>query len=246
MDFIEINTAQNVKIKFDLASIGDRLAAYLIDIGVLVLYSMVMGTFLVVTQNFLDVFAPWMRLALVSLPILLYPLILEIIFNGQTIGKMAKGIRVVMEDGSQPTLGAYLLRWVMIPLDITLSLGSIGIMSMAASGTGQRLGDLAAGTTVIKAGQLKYRLNLPTLEEDYQPTFREVAQLSDRQVALLKQTIERYRASKNPKPVRFLADRLKAYLKLETELPALQLLYTLLKDYQHLTHGDALTRPKAS
>ena len=70
----------------------------------------------------------------------------EWLLNGRSVGKIALGIRVVMIDGSQPGIGAYLLRWV---LRIVESVGFLGgvvpIITVAANGRGQPASGSANG-----------------------------------------------------------------------------------------------------
>ena len=58
--------------------------------------------------------------------------------------------RQVLLDGSPPTLGAYLLRWLLILVDTEILTPLVAIITIAANGKGQRIGDIAAGTTVVK------------------------------------------------------------------------------------------------
>jgi uncharacterized RDD family membrane protein YckC len=59
-------------------------------------------------------------------------------------------IKVVKIDGSQPGIGSYFLRWLIKPVDVFFTYGSVGIITMLINGKGQRLGDLAANTNCYK------------------------------------------------------------------------------------------------
>ncbi len=78
---ISITTAQNIVIDFKLATIGQRFLAFAIDMIILATAS----TFLSI---FLSIIHPNL-LMLSGLLFLLYTLIMELIFSGQTLGKMA-------------------------------------------------------------------------------------------------------------------------------------------------------------
>lgn len=58
-------------------------------------------------------------------------------------------IRVVKVDGSTPSIGSYLLRWLLFPIDGPITSG-LGLLVVLLNKNNQRLGDLAAGTMVIK------------------------------------------------------------------------------------------------
>ncbi|MEZ4901009.1 MAG: RDD family protein [Spirosomataceae bacterium] len=115
----------------------------------------------------------------VVLPILLHPISTEYFLNGQTLGKRAMNIRVVLLDGNQPSLGAYILRWLLILIDTEILTPLVAILTISVGGKGQRIGDVAAGTTVIKTtkrvslSQVTYQ----ALPDDYQITYSEVNQL---------------------------------------------------------------------
>src|SRR5690606_34920667 len=90
------------------------------------------------------------------LPVIFYHLLCEVFMDGQTFGKKAIDIKVVKLDGSQPSVGSYFLRWLLQIVDLPF-FGAIGIITILVNGKGQRVGDLAAGTTVIS---LKHRTGI--------------------------------------------------------------------------------------
>ena len=74
-------------------------------------------------------------------------------------------IRVVKVDGSTPSIGSYLLRWLLFPIDGPITSG-LGLLVVLLNKNNQRLGDLAAGTMVIK--EKNYRKIHVSLDEfDY-------------------------------------------------------------------------------
>ena len=89
---------------------------------------------------------------LIYLPVFFYNLAFEILMNGQTLGKRALNIKVVRLDGTSPTIANYIFRFILWPIDVFLS-GSIAITLISLTKNGQRLGDLAGGTTVVKLTQ---------------------------------------------------------------------------------------------
>lgn len=80
-------------------------------------------------------------------------------------GKNLMNIRVVKADGSTPGISSYLLRWLLFPIDSLLT-GGFGLLVVLLTKNSQRMGDLAAGTMVIK--ETNYRKIHVSLDEfDY-------------------------------------------------------------------------------
>jgi uncharacterized RDD family membrane protein YckC len=73
--------------------------------------------------------------------------------NGVTVGMEVLGLRVVTLDGGHPTLKAYLIRHLLWVVDSQFW-GIVGIVLVLATQRGQRLGDLVAGTVVIRQRSL--------------------------------------------------------------------------------------------
>ena len=88
-------------------------------------------------------------LLFVVLPVLIYQPVCEVVSGGQTLGKFLLNTRVVRVDGSSPSVGDFLLRWLLFSVDI-LFFGAVAAFSMLVTARRQRLGDLAAGTMVIR------------------------------------------------------------------------------------------------
>ena len=108
-------------------------------------------------------------------------------------------IKVIKLDGSSPGLGAYLMRWILRLIDMNLFGGGIAVLCIAITTRDQRLGDLAAGTTVVK---VKGQETTPVfaVEDDYQPTYPEVIQLTDADIDTIQRVIKAHRDSGNSRP----------------------------------------------
>lgn len=232
MEKVSINTSQNVQISYSLAGLGDRIFAYFID--VVIMFSVTMVLFIVLAYTEALDASPFLGL-LAILPAFFYHLIFELTMNGQSIGKKALNIKVVKLNGAHATLGGYLLRWIFWPLD-TFFYGGIAIMCIIIGGKGQRLGDITAGTTVIKlkkSGFLKDH-TLNDLDVNYTPVFLDADQLSPEYIALIKLAIKAKLEMLDSKPVETIAAKTKNKLSISTNLPDLKFLHTILKDYHHL------------
>jgi len=221
-------------LEYEPASIGERILATLIDYVIFIAWAMLLllvmaGIGRTATADNM-VFGAVM--VLILLPITFYDLICEVFFNGQSLGKMAMKIRVVMLDGSPPTLGAYLIRWLLRIVDTRLLSGLVAVVAIAANGRGQRVGDLAAGTTVVKlAAPLTLdEVVYETLPENYSLTFPEAGQLSDRDIQVIRQVLHRG----NEEVVRRTADKVKEVTQTQTMLPARRYLEIMVADYQFI------------
>ena len=236
MEKVSINTTQNVKISYALAGLGDRIFAYLIDIVIMISITIV----LVIILSYTGIIkAQPFTVILALLPAFLYHLVLEIAQDGQSIGKKALDIKVVKLNGSQATFAGYLLRWLLWPID-TFFYGAIAILCITIGGKGQRLGDIAAGTTVIKlrkSGFLK-KHTLSDLDEDYKPIFLNATELSPEYVDLIKKAIDAKLNLLDDKPVAAMASKTRNKLKIQSDLPDLKLLHIVLKDYHYLMLAD--------
>lgn len=233
MQSVNIRTTQNVAIDYPTAGLGDRIGAYLIDLLIVGAYVIVIA--LITTRLVID--SIWIFM-LFYLPAFFYHLICEIAFNGQSLGKKQLNIKVVRLDGTPATIGGYILRWILRPLDIGIFSGAIAVISIALTENGQRLGDLAAGTTVVKMGgtmNVTSHQLIKNLDTDYQPVFHDAQYLSNEEVDIIKQALEvnKHRADMNPAIA--VSKKVKEHLKLESDMPTIKFLYTLLKDYNHFT-----------
>ncbi|HSJ12595.1 MAG TPA: RDD family protein, partial [Gillisia sp.] len=144
MDNYQIETAQNIGIKQNVAGIGDRILAFIIDALILIGYA-ILASFGIAGLG-LDGGQLWVYYLIIGLPVFLYHLIWEIFNNGKSPGKAALNIKVARLDGSRPGFGQYIIRWLLRLIDISISSGGVAIVTILLNGKGQRLGDLAAGT----------------------------------------------------------------------------------------------------
>jgi len=184
MQTISVQTTQNVAIQYQVANLGDRIIAYILDRIIIISY-VVLVFFLLDRMN---ANSEWAYVALAVVPYAFYHLLFEIFMNGQSPGKLIMNIKVVRLDGSEPTVGNYLMRWMLSLVDFYLVTGAVAIVVIASNGKGQRVGDIAAGTTVVKLTRVgNANATFLVTEDDYDPKFPEVVQLSDRDIERAKQ-----------------------------------------------------------
>lgn len=228
---VAIRTSQNVLLEYEPASIGDRILATLID------YVVFLGWFMLTlgipaAVNFPT--GPYYVTLVVFLPIAFYDLLCEWLLNGRSVGKLAMETRVVMLDGSQPGLGAYLLRWLLRIVESVVFFGGVvPVVTVAANGKGQRLGDIAAGTTVVKAKtavSLGDVLARP-LPDTYSIRFPDVRLLSDHDIRVVRDVLRRG----DGRVLTRTADRIKEVTGIQSTLESRAFLETVVDDYQFIT-----------
>jgi uncharacterized RDD family membrane protein YckC len=234
---IQVETTQNVLLEFDLAGVGDRMIASIIDLFIALFYVGI--GYLLASQVFGHEFF-WNDSISISLhiifwgPYFFYHWYMEFFLSGQTPGKRIMNIKVMKMDGAAPSFGDYFLRWMMRFLD---NIFFIGIIAMAVSKGEQRIGDMAADTTVIR---MKKRANLEDTvlklisNRAYQPVFTNVLKFSDKDINLIKETVDHAKRTGNMERVVKLAQKVK---ELHPDIPhmaPLKTLEVLLYDYNYV------------
>lgn len=249
MSQIAINTSQNVNINFNVASVGDRMIAFMIDLlikvayGIAVFYIFFNLLDLGYLLNGLDQWSVMAVYIMLLFPTAVYPLVLESLMEGQTPGKKVMKIRVVKIDGYQAGLGDYMIRWVFRIIDTSFA-GVIGLVSMVISKNSQRLGDIAAGTAVIslKNSVTISHTILENIKEDYVPTFPQVIALSDNDMRIIKDNYVKAVKADDRQIISKLSDKIKSILKLEidpTKMTERQFIGVVIKDYNYYTGKDS-------
>jgi uncharacterized RDD family membrane protein YckC len=250
MSTIRVHTAQNVTLEYEVASLGDRILAALLDYFVLIAWFAVCGGLLawaasgnksssaLADDDPAKIFAVILLVVLFAVPYVFYHLISEVFFNGQSIGKKACNIKVMRLDGTAPRLSDYLLRWLLRLIDTGFFGGLVAVITIAANGRGQRLGDIAAGTTVLKMRPVNpYASPAPvgfTPLAGYQVVFPQAALLADHDVALVRQLEQQASARGNYELLNEVANKVKAITGIQTDLQDGPFLQTVLRDHAYL------------
>lgn len=235
MDNFQIETAQNVSITQNVAGVGERILAFLIDGLIMVAYIIIALTLMGGLNT--GAGAEWLFMSVILLPLLLYFLLWESLWNGRSPGKAALDLRVVKLDGSKPAFSNYLVRWLLRFVDITLTSGSVAVVTILMTGKGQRLGDLAAGTTVIseKARIGLDRTVLVNVPEDYRPQYPQVTLLTDKDVQEIKEIYRDSLQTSNYRVIGSLSKKVSQILQITPEEKPVQFIKTVLKDYSYYT-----------
>lgn len=150
-DRVTISTPEGVSLEMVLAGLGSRFAAGLLD--VVIELSALYALFLVFA-SFDSAAAAAILYVLVFLVLFGYDVFFETVNQGRTPGKMAAGVRVVRIGGAPIGFLASAVRNLLRIVDgfsiVTFVLAPVGMITIVASRRNQRLGDLAAGTVVMR------------------------------------------------------------------------------------------------
>ena len=143
-------TPENVRFHYQLAGPGTRLVAWILDI-------LLVGLLLVVTslvhQLVQQVFGSYANAVLGVLVFTLmsgYWILFEFFAGGVTPGKRVMRLRVIGDRGLQLTLGQVVLRNLIRFVDLLPGPGGVGALCMALHPQHKRVGDIVAGTLVIR------------------------------------------------------------------------------------------------
>ena len=162
-DQLNIETPEQVELRFPIAGIGSRFLAILTDsiIQVATLFFLFLGLALIASAApkipgaaaaLSDTGAKWLVAGVVLFHFLLYwgyYSLFEAFWNGQTPGKRLFKIRVIKDSGRQITLFEALARNLLRVIDMMPSFYLVGVITMLCNKEQKRLGDLVAGTIVV-------------------------------------------------------------------------------------------------
>ena len=241
---IEIRTTQNVTIEYELAGLRERALAWMLDTAIIVFgYYLMIILIMLVFGGMADWWGVFFGV-MVFLAYFLYHILFEILKRGQSPGKMALGIKVVRLDGKDPEWSDVTLRALLQLVDSIFCLGIVGGLLIKTTAKAQRLGDMAANTTLIKlqsayqAFRLADILSISSLQ-NYQPVYPEVRNLSERDMIFVKTALNRlstYPNQAHEELIEDLVTRLMVLLGMEQRpFNRVEFLKTLLKDYIVLT-----------
>jgi len=146
----DLITPEAVVVRLPLAGIGSRLIAALLDMAI----QTAAVTILFISSMAAARSHPTVVFVLVPIYLFLImlgsPIAMETFLRGKTVGKMAMGLRVVRDDGSPITFRAAAVRGVLRVLEANPVTYPVGVMAILLSRKAKRLGDMAAGTIVVR------------------------------------------------------------------------------------------------
>lgn len=243
MTEISINTTQNVEINFKPASLGERIVAFALDMVIKICY-LIAIYYILNTLNlgrFFMGFDQWEQGVVsfvIMIPFIFYTLFFENLTNGQTIGKMAMGIKVVKLEGYQASFADHFSRWVFRLVDILMLGGLPAILGIVFSNKSQRLGDMVTDTVVIST-KSKTRLNhrfLDDLSNEYQITFPTVLRLSDHDMNIIKKAYATAVMQNDDLMIEKLVSKIEEVTTIKNlHLNNHQFIQVIINDFNHLT-----------
>lgn len=247
---IEVQTTQNVTIDYETAGLGKRILAYILDWIFIILWF----------AGWMWIFSIFGRIGLYTLfegdtfsilifmlfffPFIFYDLLFETLNNGQSPGKMIMRIRVVNVDGTTPTIGSFLIRWLFRLVDFTITYSFVGIIMVAVTKKSQRLGDLLAGTTVIdlnlNANNKQLSITDLDFHEDYKVSYPDILdRLSDKDIQTIVSIIDDNRMEGSDYFNKRLSERIKSITGYSYDGPDIIFLRKVVSDYNYLAVQDA-------
>ncbi len=154
----QLVTPEAVVLGFDTAGLPTRMLSRLLDVAVQVatLFGVLFGLGFLSAAGVPDVALTIAVLFLVPMVMLGYPIISETLWRGRTLGKAALGLRVVTVEGAPIRFRHALIRGGGDLVDLfglgllLVAPGIVGLITIAASKRNQRLGDMVAGTIVVR------------------------------------------------------------------------------------------------
>jgi uncharacterized RDD family membrane protein YckC len=149
-----IVTPEAVLLEFDTAGVGSRTIAEILDLLVqltaLVALSFVLSFAVTGGLDLGQTLAVVVTLVLTFLILVGYPIAMETLWNGRTLGKAAMGLRVVTQEGGPIRFRHAAIRGIFGLIEIWVFLGSIALVAIIFSKRNQRVGDIVAGTIVLR------------------------------------------------------------------------------------------------
>ncbi len=228
---IQLITGGYVKLQYDAANIGTRAFAYLIDMTILGIMGSLLSLAIASTFSWTENYALlYIAYVLVYMLVLFFDMTLELLFSGQTIGKMILRIKVINKDCQPPTFLQSFYRWIMMPIDFFVGLFFI------AKGN-QRLGDILSGCYVVgcRSGR-QDKVNIANefayLSPNYKVQYPESEKLTEEQALAIQKVLHDYVYKDSHKLIeKKVREKLKLTKTRETGRTFLQ---TIMNDYKYI------------
>ncbi|HET6275993.1 MAG TPA: RDD family protein [Candidatus Cybelea sp.] len=201
---LEVRTPESIAFHYELAGLGSRFLAVMVDQAIqiltilaifagLILAGSRMGAVRHAASSDSDKVATSIGIALLVIVVFIvffgYFIVFEAAWNGQTPGKRLLGLRVVRDGGYPIDFGASLIRNLIRVGEWIIGYYVLAAISALLSPENKRLGDLAAGTIVVRDARLAAPREL--LRRAEETTYAPTAYLSGDERALVKRFLER-------------------------------------------------------
>ena len=160
-DQLQLATPERVSVELPIAGLGSRAMVYAVDVALLGAFALVVyfvGSFFITYPlEFalgLSSLARTLILVAIFFGLWVYWTLLEVMWNGQTPGKRLVRIRVVKSDGSPVTVFSSAVRNLLRVVDFLPTCYPVGLITMLIDKRHRRLGDLLAGTVLVRDEQI--------------------------------------------------------------------------------------------
>src|SRR6266480_112770 len=214
-----IETPEHLVLELELAGLGSRMAATVCDAGLLILAFVLLGVGiqLLPTPTGGDAEGPWSTLAAIVLILTVfllfwgYFLLFEALNDGRTPGKRLMGIRVLMDTGHPLTFTAAAVRNLVRIVDMQpVFTYQVGLAFVLFHAQNKRLGDIVAGTVVVRDRPENLQLASVAADRAAEPEALEAGppELADEEFRLLDQLLERLQGLEGAVRRRLTAERL--------------------------------------
>lgn len=155
-----LTSVAGTEARLEIAGVGARSFAFIVDWHIRLLAAVIwFGGAGFLVGEYVDAAAlfdgrrswvAWVAFAPPAAIYFLYHPVLEAI-TGTTPGKRYAGVRIVTDRGLRPSLGAILVRNLLRLIDSLPTFYVIGLLVAIVDGRARRLGDMAAGTLLVRA-----------------------------------------------------------------------------------------------
>jgi uncharacterized RDD family membrane protein YckC len=198
---VEVRTPESIAFRYELAGLGSRFLALAVDQAIQFATLAAVFTGIVLAASRLpkhlapstaeklgESFAVAFVITIAFAVLFGYFILSEAVWNGQTPGKRLLGLRVVRDGGYPIDFGASLIRNLIRVGEALVGYYILAAISALISPENKRLGDLAAGTIVVRDA----RLAAPSFgARDEEPTYAATAYLTGEERALIERFLER-------------------------------------------------------
>ncbi len=244
-NLLKIDTPENVTFDYDIAGIGSRFLAALIDTTIIILLQIILfGSAILIARLISEIASEtvisWLIAIAGIVSFLLfwgYYIFFEILWNGQTLGKRQVGLRVIRVDGTPVAPTEVIIRNLVRMIDFMPFAYGIGVVTMFINSDSRRVGDLAAGTLVVHDRSVKglddisparpASLLIPG-EQTYLPEGFPVERVSEPELHVIEEFLSRRATLGNSAT---LARHILASILTRLSLPA---------DFVNLSHAEAI------
>jgi uncharacterized RDD family membrane protein YckC len=171
---ISVPTPESVEFAHELAGIGSRFVASVIDTALQAI--MIAGVALIFglwtslpLRSFSEFLGTWVAAVSILLTFLIfwgYYILFEVLWNGQTPGKRVAGIRILKDGGYPIGFLDSVVRNLLRPVDFLPMFYGVGVVVVFLNSRCKRVGDFAAGTIVVKERRIEMprSLNFSSLQ----------------------------------------------------------------------------------